>query len=385
MAESRLKFDCGELNYLIWLQAVVGIGNRKVKPILEHFGSAENVYNSSKETLKSCGLFSARQLELSEKTDISYSDKVISDCKKSGIGAIGLGDSRFPKCLEVLDDPPLVLYFKGKLPDFDNDPVFCIIGPRKISDFGMKAAYSLSARLSKAGMIILSGGAMGGDSFAHKGAIKYSGTTVAVLPCGIDFDYLSENRPLRDEILKSGGALISESPPKAGLLKHAFPVRNRLLSALSLGVAIVESPERSGTLITAHHALDQGKDVFVVPGNPTLACYKGSNDLLRDGAKPLIDASDIFNEYIPIFAHKLDLERAFEKESENKEKKILKKSANGLSKEAKIVYNSLNKPKFTADDINADGVSDDELLAALTELEMEQFIEALPGGYYTLI
>ena len=128
------------------------------------------------------------------------------------------------------------------------------------------------------------------------------------------FDYLNENKPLREEIVKSGGCLISECPPKHGMMRHSFPVRNRLLSALSLGVAVVEADFGSGALITARHACEQGKDVFVIPGNPTLKQYKGSNELLRDGAKPLIDASDIFNEYILRFSDKLDLKKAFEKQ-----------------------------------------------------------------------
>ncbi|MBE6728013.1 MAG: DNA-protecting protein DprA [Ruminococcaceae bacterium] len=375
-----------ELRCLIWLQKVLGVGNCKSQKIISAFGGAQNVYFSGKEKRVFSGMFSARENERADSLTLSFSDEILAQCKRYGITAIGISDNKFPDCVRNIPDPPLVLYIKGEFPDFDNVPSFCIVGPREVSDFGKKAAFSLSARLSKAGMTIVSGGAKGADRFAHLGALKCGGITAAVLPCGIEFDYLNENKPLRDEIVKTGGCLISECPPKQGMHRHSFHIRNRLLSALSLGVAVVEAQVGSGALITARHACEQGRDVFVIPGNPTLDQYKGSNELLRDGAKPLIDASDIFNEYIVRFSDKLDLKKAFAKSRETiKEKKIQKKSATGLSKEAKIVYNNLDKQKFTADDINIDGISDDELLACLTELEMEQYIEALPGGYYSLL
>ncbi len=380
--------EISELKSLIWLQKVLGLGSAKSKRVMDAFGSAHNVFAASSEKRRFSGMFSPKELERAEKVKLSYADEIIDQCKKYKVEILGYGGSRYPQVLRNISDPPLVIYYRGIFPDFDNTPTFCIVGPRILSDFGKKAAFSLSARLSKSGMIIVSGGAVGGDSFTHIGAIKSGGVTAAVLPCGIAYDYLAENRTLRNEIIKSGGVLISETPPEGGLLKHAFQIRNRLLSALSLGVAVVEAGNRSGTLITAHHACEQGKDVFVIPGNPTLAHYKGSNELLREGAKPLLDASDIFNEYIPRFPDKLDLEKAFKKESSSAmagSKKISKKSTEGLSKEAQMVYNKLNIRKFTADDIYIPDMTDDELLTALTELEIEQYIEALPGGFYRVL
>lgn len=375
-----------ELRSLIWLQKVLGVGSGKVNKILSAFGGAQNVFQSGKDKRIASGLFSPKENERADKFDLSIADEILNECKIKGIRAIGITNEKFPECVRNIPDPPLVLYIKGDFPDFDNIPVFCVVGPREVSDFGKKAAYSLAFRLSKAGMTIVSGGAKGSDRMAHIGALKGSGKTVAVLPCGIEFDYLNENKPLREEIVKSGGCLISECPPKHGMMRHSFPVRNRLLSALSLGVAVVEADFGSGALITARHACEQGKDVFVIPGNPTLKQYKGSNELLRDGAKPLIDASDIFNEYILRFSDKLDLKKAFEKQEKTvKEKSFQKKSTSGLSNQAKIVYNSLNKQKFTADDIEQQNISDEELLVCLTELEMEGYIAALPGGFYTLL
>ena len=149
---------------------------------------------------------------------------------------------------------------------------------------------------------------------------------------------------------------------------------------------------KSGALSTARHATEQGREVFVIPGNPSLECYKGSNNLLRDGAHPLIDSLDIFNEYLLHYPDRLDIQRAFEKEeciikkdTSKNNKNFQKKSTEGLSKEAKIVYNNLNKQQFTADEIFCENISDDDMLSALTELEIEHYIKAIPGGSYIII
>ncbi|MBQ8203304.1 MAG: DNA-processing protein DprA [Clostridia bacterium] len=319
------------------------------------------------------------------RVEAEFTDKVLSECKAENIKIITIEDDDFPDRLRNIPAPPLVLYCKGELPEIDNEPTFCIVGPRKVSDFGAKASYSLSARLSRAGFIIVSGGAVGTDSFAHKGALKYGGKTIAVLGCGIGYDYLPENEGMRKEIEKSC-CLITEYPPRFPANKFTFPARNRLMSGLSLGVAVIEAGVKSGALITARHAAEQGKDVFVIPGNPTLKHYKGSNQLLRDGAKPLLDASDVFGEYIYQFADKINIAKAFEKtEIEKSNKKIEKNFDETLSNEAKIVYNYLDKQKFTADDLLGLGLDDNELLSALTELEMEGVIKAQAGGVYILV
>ncbi len=311
--------------------------------------------------------------------------KIISDCFENEIKIITINDSIFPDRLRNISVPPLVLYIKGEIPKIDEEPLFCIVGPRDVSQFGAKAAYSLARRLSRAGMIIVSGGAVGTDSYAHQGALNCGGKTIAVLACGICYNYLQKNASMREQIAKSY-CLISEHPPFAPTSKFCFPIRNRLMAGISVGTAVIEAGKKSGALITAKHANDQGKEVFVIPGNPTFPQYAGSNELLRDGALPLIDASDVFNQYLPRFPQKINLENAFKEEGKSKKsKKFVKKSDISLSKEAKIVYNNLNKQKFTADDLLSLSISDDALLSALTELEMEHYIRALPGGLYELI
>lgn len=336
--------------YFIWLQSALGAGNIRAVKALKAFGNAENIYRASPNERKAAGIFSPKDLKRLNETKIEYAKSVITDCLKYGIDIVPLGDTKYPYCLSVIDNPPLVLYVKGEMLDFDNTPVICIVGPRKVSDYGKKAAYSLAYRLSKSGMTVVSGGAVGSDYYAHLGALKAGGKTALVMPCGI---------------------------------------RNRIMAALSLGTVVVEAGEKSGALITANHALNQGRDVFVIPGSPTAKQYVGSNALLRDGAKPLLDVSDIFNEYIPRFPDKIDIKKAFEKPQKRakktEEKEVYKKLSNKtLSKEAKIVYNHLDKHKFYPDEIDGTDLGSSEILSALTELELEGLIRALPGGRYEL-
>ena len=265
------------------------------------------------------------------------------------------------------------------------------MGPRKVTDFGEKSAYSLAARLSKAGIVVISGGAKGADAAAHIGALKSGGKTVAILPCGIMNDYLKDNARLREVIAKKG-CLISEYTPEFPVTKASFKVRNRLLAALGDTTIVVEAAEKSGALITAGYACDYGRELFVIPGNPTMPEYKGSNALLRDGARPLLDAGDVFSEYISVYGDKIDVEKAYKKEKSQTESKISEKTQkiqknlpSGLSKTAEMLYNSLDKQKFSADDLLGLQISDDDLISAITELEMEHLIKSCAGGFYEKI
>lgn len=384
------------IRYYIWLQCALGQGNPKVVRIMEHFGSAEAVFKASGEERTKSRLFSTKELVRMESVSLTNSLEIMARCREEGIDVIPFGDDRYPLCLANISDPPLVIYVKGKLPDFDNTPAVTIVGPRKVSEFGKKAAYSLGYRLAASGVTVVSGGALGTDTYAHAGALKAGGKTALCLGCGICSDYLKENEKLRNAVLKNG-CLISEYPPDSEASRYTFPIRNRIMSALGLGTIVIEAGVKSGSLITARHANEQGRDVFVIPGSPDDKKYMGSNSLLRDGAKPLLDVSDIFNEYIPQFPDKINIDNAYNKPIidkkekaetkvetkafEKKEKNLIKT----LSKEAKIVYNYLDKQIFLPEEINAPELSGSQLLAALTELEMEFLIEALPGGRYKIV
>jgi len=377
------------IKYLVWLQLALGAGNQRARSALEFFHSAENIYNANFKTRVSSKLFTKGELEKLAQTKIAEAEEIIAVCKREDIQIIGITDEKYPYCLSVIENPPIVLYVKGKLPVFDTVPTVCIVGPRRVSEFGKKASFSLSYRLAAAGFIVVSGGALGTDTFAHSGTLRADGITVACLGCGILNDYLSENKALRDAISKKG-CLISEYPPYTAANRYTFPVRNRIMSALSLGTVVVEAGQKSGALITARHAYEQGRDVFVIPGSPNKKEYAGSNLLLRDGAKPILDASDIFGEYVERFADKINIEKAYQKpiispkneKSEKNNQKNEKNSNQTLSNGAKIVYNCIDKQKFFPEEIKNTGLDSATLLSALTELEMEMLIRALPGGMY---
>lgn len=377
------------IKYLIWLQLSLGQANIRALKALSYFGNAENIYKADETRRLSAKIFSKRDLENLKNTSLSDAVKIIDDCKKNDIRIIAFGDNEYPYCLSVLEDAPLVIYVKGELPDFESEPSICIVGPRKVTDTGKKAAYSLSFRLAAAGFTIVSGGALGCDTYAHAGALKANGKTVLVMGCGICNNYLSENKELRKAVSNSG-CLLSEYPPFAPASRFTFPVRNRLLSALSLGTVVVEATSKSGALITANHAIEQGKDVFVIPGPINAKQYEGSNALLRDGAKPILNVGDILGEYIYRFPDKIDVEKAVSSSpigakkttAAEKIEKIEKNLPETLSKEAKIVYNCLDKQKFLPEELSVPDISSGELLSALTELEMEFLIRAIPGGMY---
>lgn len=374
-----------DVSFYIWLQLILGVGSSRVTSVLNRFGGAREIYRLGFKECKESGAFTDKELSRIKNIDIKQAEEILALCRSKNIQCISIEHPDYPERVRNISDPPLVLYYQGVLPDIDALPVLCIVGPRKVSKFGERSAYSLGYRLSLGGMTVVSGIALGCDSSALCGALKAGGAAISVLPCGILTDYLPVNRPLKNQILKQNGCILSEFPPETGVLKYSFQVRNRIMSALAVGTVVVEAGERSGALITARHANEQGRDVFVIPGNPTLPQYKGSNQLLCDGAKPILDAKSIFNEYLYAFPDKIDIEKAYsDAKTSSNIKTIQKKSAEGLSKTAKIVYNNLDKQKFTADDLLGLNIDDGELLAVLTELEISGHIEALPGGFYTL-
>lgn len=375
-----------ELLCCVWLQLVLGVGNPRVLPLFNCFENATNIFKLGIKGCKDSGFFSEKELSRMKKIGIKEAERILKLCEENKIKCICITHPQYPDKLKNIPIPPLVLYYQGSFCDVDEIPSVCIVGPRKVSQFGEKSAYSLGYRLALGGMVIVSGIALGSDSAALLGALRANGKVISVLPCGLLHDYLAVNRPLKNKILRQNGCLLSEFPPEMSVGKYSFHIRNRILSGLSLGTVVVEAGERSGALITAGHATEQGRDVFVIPGNPTLPQYKGSNKLLCDGAKPILDAKSVFNEYLYTYSDKIDIEKAYnDAKTATENKTIQKKSSEGLSKFAKIVYNNLDKPKFTADDLLNLKIDDGELLSALTELEISGYIEAVPGGFYTLL
>ena len=367
---------------LVCLQSAFGVGTKKSVEMYQYIKN-KGLIETSLFKLKKKDFLYEEDFNFINSIDKNRIRKIFNDCEKDSISILTIEDSKYPSLLRNISTPPLVLYIKGELPQFNKIPAVCIVGPRKHSQFGGKSAYSLARRLSMAGILVVSGAAMGCDSFAHQGALDYECKTVAVLAHGIGYDYLPKNRILRAKISQNG-CLMSEYPPYTPTTKYSFLVRNRIMSGLCLATVVVEAPEISGALSTANHAAEQGREVFVIPGNPTDKHYIGSNKLLQDGANVLTSALDILNLYAVQYPDAVDIEKAYAKkaESQKNNKKIQKKSISGLSNEAKIVYNYLDKQKFFADELLKLGLSDDMLLSALTELELLGLIKAVPGGAF---
>lgn len=386
--------------YWIWLQSVLRFANGRVSAILDRFSNAENIYRADTDELVGSGLFTEPEIKRAQNKSLSVFENYIKYCKENGIRIITHDSQLFPDCLINIPDSPLVLYCKGDLPDFNTVPSVCIVGPRKCSQFGIKAAYSLSARLARGGFVIVSGGAKGVDAAAHTGALSEGRPTVALLACGFGYDYLKENENLREDIMHCG-CLITEFPPQYPVVKGAFRIRNRLMSALSLGTVVIEAGEHSGAIITAKYAVEQNKDVFVIPGNPADPQYAGSNLLLRDGAKPLLSAMDVFDEYIGLYYDKLDIENLFSKPLKPFSQERIRQtdtapdpapaaaksqSISGVSDIAKAFYESTPDREFCIDELPVFNDYDaTELIAAVAELELFGYVTAVPGGRYLRI
>lgn len=367
---------------IIKISCALGAGSNKAVRLCETLNNTGALDYPPSDLIKS-GIPDGETLARIRAVSDASVKSIAQDCAEYGISVFTIFDKEYPERLRNIPAPPVVLYVKGNFACVDSVPVFCIVGPRRVSKFGEKAAFSLSRRLSKAGMVVVSGEASGSDTYTHLGALDVKAPSVMVAADGIVTQIKSSNRTLCERVIERG-CIISENPPKFVAKKYSFPIRNRIMSGLSLGIAVIEAPEFSGTLITASHALEQGRDVFVIPGNPADKHYIGSNALLRDGAIPLIDTSDIFTRYIAEFPDKIDIEKAFAEEDRTKSKKIKKNKPQGLSNEALLVYNNLVKPEFTVDDFGALGIDGGALLSALTELEMEHYIKSLPGGLYKI-
>jgi DNA processing protein len=275
-------------------------------------------------------------------------------CERQGIAILPWGASDYPVALREIPGAPLLLYRSGKA--WKGGEAVAVVGSRAPTGPGREFARILSGELAAARWTVVSGMARGIDAAAHKGALHAGGTTVAVLGCGVDVVYPREHAELRDEILEKG-AIFSEYPPGSLPMPHRFPERNRIVSGLSRGVIVAEAPERSGALITARLALEQGRDVMVVPGNPWFAHTAGSNRLLREGATPVCSVADVHG--------------------------VLgcppRIAAGGV---AERVLAALERELHVGEIAEAVSVPVQELLPCLMEMELANLVEKRPGNYY---
>ena len=297
------------LKYWVWLTTLPGLGQRTKLQLLEHFASPEEIYFAPEEELLLAEGVTKTQCALLADKSLDRAEKVLEDCAKDGQFLLTMDDAAYPARLRNIYDPPLLLYGKGSLPLFDEEVAVTVVGTRSCTPYGVKAASELGYELAKQGALLVSGMAKGIDGEALRGALRAGGFTAAVLGSGADVVYPAANRRLYEDIAATG-VILSEYPPGTEPRGEHFPVRNRLLSALSVATLVVEAPERSGALITAATALEQGREVFAVPGPFDAPMSRGCNGLIREGAGLVCEAWDVLSFYESRYPHKLRLLRA---------------------------------------------------------------------------
>ena len=284
------------LIHWIWFATRTGMGDKMKCALLSHFEDPEEIYFAPELEFERFEELSPSAVESIMDKDLTPCEEILEQCQEKGIHILSYQDAAYPARLKNIPDPPMVLYYKGTLPRFDELPVIGVVGTRKASVYGMTSAKRLGYQIAACGGCVVSGMATGIDAVAMKGALTAGGTVVGVLGCGADVVYPVSNRWLYADTEKYG-CILSEFPPGTAPLGRNFPRRNRIISGLSCGVLVVEAPEKSGALITARLSADQGRDVFVVPANIDVESAKGSNALMRDGAIPVSSGWDILSEY----------------------------------------------------------------------------------------
>lgn len=356
-----------ELYYWIALRLICGIGNVNYKNLLDHFGSPEKIFEAEPEELRKVAGITTKAVESILKfrsfPDIDRELDLI-DSKK--INIITLNSPGYPENLKNIYDPPPFLYVKGQIKKEDNN-AFAVVGSRNTSEYGVIATEEISRQLALRGITIVSGMARGIDSYAHQAALACRGRTIAVLGSGVDVIYPAENRKLYHAIAEHG-AVISEYPMGTAPYSYNFPARNRIISGLSTGVLVAEASLKSGSLITARLALEQGRDVFAIPGNVFSYKCKGTNKLLRSGAKLVESADDIIEE----LQFKVD---AYAQIAKKEVGKIL-----DLNPETQIIYELIQEEPVQINDLIVKSeLSFSRLSSILLDLELSNLIKQLPG------
>ncbi len=398
--------------YWLWLQGAVGYA-KDVKKLINIFGDAKGVYGASAVEFKSARIqgYGPKTVERIKDENIEKYFDIYDFCRRHKIHIITPDSIYYPRRLLEIENFPLALYVRGDYTCLDAENALGVIGSRTPSMYGEEAAQTIVGQLCRNGVLIVSGGALGIDTIAHRSAIESGGKTVLVMGCGHGSGYLPENSALRKSVAQNG-ALITEFPPYSNVTHGSFPQRNRIISGMTSGIVIAEAAKFSGTFSTARHALKQGRDLFVLPGDIKSGNYEGSNQLITEGAKPVFSAKDILP-WAKIYENhtfktgkpfeNIELEassykkRGKKKATETskaemiieKEEKILTKTEKiapeTISKNAEIVYNIMSDGICDTDSIiRESGLEVRKVLSALTELEMNGIAEKISADCYRL-
>ncbi|MDD4189579.1 MAG: DNA-processing protein DprA, partial [Eubacteriales bacterium] len=339
---------------------------------LQYFGTPESIWRANAKELTKVPFINAMIYGQILNDDARRrSEEILKELSIFNIDLVGYNDPSYPVKLREIYDPPVALYIKGKL--IADEPMIAVVGSRKADSYGRDVAHMLAYEIANCGITVVSGMARGIDSFAHSGAINAGGRTAAITGCGLDTVYPPENKKM-STVIERTGVLISEYPPGMSPLPPNFIARNRIISGLSSGVLIVQAGRKSGSLITANYALEQGREVFAVPGNITSRNSAGTNALIRDGAKIVTHISDILEELGPAFAGY---------GAEESDEKFKKTNYPNLSKEEKMIVNCLESGRMSLDMLSDEtGIKITELNRLLLFLEMKGLICQFPGRKY---
>ena len=417
------------LLHWIWLSTRPGLNDRIKAEVLRHFQDPEDAYYADPAAYAMVEGMTEEVSQALQDKELKEAKSILEACENQNIGILTYRDAMYPNRLKNIADPPIVLYYKGKLPEFDALPVIAVVGTRDATPYGLKTAKNLGAQISRCGGLVVSGLATGIDAMAMRGALSAGKAVVGLMGCGVDIVYPTYNRSLLLDTQRYG-CLLSEFPPGTPPYKWNFPKRNRIISGLSCGVVVVEAPKRSGALITAAQAAEQGRDVFVIPGNVDVEACVGSNALLRDGAIAVSSGWDILSEYVALFPDKIRKdslpsvqslypdEEAAVRAAERPEKKVAQKprflknkrakelpdDKKAIDNEPKAPYSEkidTDDPALTADErtilaalaggerlvddvIAETGLSSGVVLSTLTLLEVKGAIRRLPGRHVCL-
>ena len=381
------------LKYWVWLNECRGLTNRSRALLLDHFGSPEDVYYADEAEYALVEGLSKKQLELLADKSTDGADKILGDCQRLGLRILTMQDADYPQRLKNIFAPPVVIYLKGRLHSLDDEAAIAFIGTRKASAYGLKMGRKLAYEIVRGGGVVVSLLTSGVDAAAARGALLAGGRCVGVLGT----PHECEAGTLAAEVA-ARGALISEYPPGTKPEKHFFRDRNRIAAGLSVGVAVVEAPERSGARLFAETAMEQGREIFAVPGNADAPNSVGTIAMIKDGAKPVVCGWDVLSEFESRFGGKLhelpECELTDEEEPQNADtpakKSVdkpkdsdyidLKKQLEGLNEDQLKIIAAIEKPASHIDDIIAStGLSTARVLSQLTVLEIKGYVRRDPG------
>ncbi len=417
------------LLHWLWLATRPDISDRVKASLLERYDDAEDIFFADPEGFDGIAHLTAEGKQALQDKNLAEAQEILDTCLEKEIGILTWKDAAYPARLKNIPDPPVVLYYKGKLLDFDGRPLIGVVGTRDASAYGLTVAKRMGYQIAACGGVVVSGLAFGIDGVAMQGALTAGGMVVGVLGCGADVVYPKSNRSLFGD-MERYGCILSEFPPGTEPFAYNFPKRNRVISGLSCGVLVVEAPDDSGSLITARRALEQGRDVFVVPGNINVPTFVGNFELLRDGATPVRSGWDVLSEYAARYPGKVrentvrsrqsaypdEVERMQSEEVEmpsrvaqkprfprkkpaakpQNEKKVidngesapysdLNKAQPALKPEEQEILSAIGSEQRLIDDVIAQaGLPAHKVLAVLTALQIKGVVKKHPGNRVSL-